>query len=432
VIEVDALIVGGGAQGLWLLRDLDKRGYRTVLLENNLLGGGQTCHSHALIHRGHYYDDIDMMIILNAAAQFWLAFLEDNEIAPLNTEGALAGFGPGTKVRLHEYMWRSAGLRFEQLDDVPPPLAGGRTRHVFATEEFSLDASHAVACLAAPLLHCIYRLDQGEGALTFELDGRRAVRVSARIDDRIVDIRPRYVILCAGQSNLRLLRDMGRGTNGRTRVPVQARRKSQMLVLRGQNLPPLTAVFPIRGGLRGVFICSRPPDDDGQRIWLVSDHNSTPFEPDDELVKDQAAAAPTGSWVRRILASLEETTPAVMSDLSSMEACLYSGLTSERNFGEGQHMTDCYVDPLDFDNVLTIWPTKLTLTPFASNVAMRTVRSRITVPSGPWPEIDRPIRGAPPPVAEETWTLDTFAGPASVKTPWQPWESFAEQWADRK
>src|SRR3954451_4992871 len=159
MVDVDVLIVGGGAQGLWLLNDLTKRQYKAIVLERDELGAGQTCHSHGLIHRGHYYDDVDMMIVLNAAAQFWQAFIGEKGIEKLNPERALAGFGPGAEVNRHTYFWTAAGLEFDQCAEAPDALAGGKVRKLFETEEFSLDASEVIAGLSGALDHCIYKLD---------------------------------------------------------------------------------------------------------------------------------------------------------------------------------------------------------------------------------------------------------------------------------
>jgi glycerol-3-phosphate dehydrogenase len=68
VIDVDALIRWWRTRPL-VLRDLNKRGYGAVLLERGHLRGKQTCHSNALIHRGHYYDDVDMMIVLKYCSE---------------------------------------------------------------------------------------------------------------------------------------------------------------------------------------------------------------------------------------------------------------------------------------------------------------------------------------------------------------------------
>ncbi len=72
-------------------------------------------------------------------------------------------------------------------------------------------------------------------------------------------IRPKYLIVCAGTGNAGVLDQLGCGVDlNRPGVPIQARRKNHMVVLRGRSLPLLTAVFPINGGCRGVFLCSRP------------------------------------------------------------------------------------------------------------------------------------------------------------------------------
>jgi glycine/D-amino acid oxidase-like deaminating enzyme len=149
MIDVDVLIVGGGAQSLWLLRDLTKHGYKTILLERRELGGGQTCHSHGLIHRGHYYDNVDMMIVLNAAAQFWQAFIAEKGIAKLNVGRALAGFGAGTEMKKLTTSWTTAGLEFEQCAAPPDVFTGGTVKKVFfETGEFSLDPSEVIESLA--------------------------------------------------------------------------------------------------------------------------------------------------------------------------------------------------------------------------------------------------------------------------------------------
>lgn len=429
-VDLDVLVVGGGAQGLWLLNDLSKYGYRAVLVEREALGGGQTCHSHALIHRGHYYDDIDMMIVLNAAAHFWESFVWRKGVSKLNTAKALAGFGPGTAVERHTYFWRTAGLTFRDCTEVPDVLEGGQVTHLFETEEFSLDARRVVEALAAEVDNSIYKVNESDSALQFERNGRTITSVTAELEGETVELKPRFVVLAAGVGNFQLLERLGaEHSDLPVRAPVQAQRKNHMLVVRGPGLPQLTAVFPIRGGLQGVFICSRPDPVHGGHLWLVADHNSTPHAWSSNGDRP-ADARVSREWVARILVSLKATAPGVLgSDLTSqLELCAYTGLTSERNFGVGQHMTDCYIDPLGFDNLLTIWPTKLTLTPFASNVAVRFIRPKVPDPSGVWPTIDRPINAASPPVASETWAQEPYENTVGAKTDWLRFDEFVDHW----
>src|SRR5688572_29152902 len=53
--SLDAVILGGGAAGLWTLDRLIARGYQAVLLEAHELGSGQTVASQGIIHGGLKY-----------------------------------------------------------------------------------------------------------------------------------------------------------------------------------------------------------------------------------------------------------------------------------------------------------------------------------------------------------------------------------------
>ena len=437
MVPLDIAIIGGGAQGLWLLNDLNRAGYRTILLERDQLGGGQTCHSHALIHRGHYYDSTEMMIVLNAAAQFWLGLLKRSGLQPLNRDSAMVGFGPGCGLERYTYMWNVAGLHYQPLDPMPDILNGGKVRHLFATEEFSVDACEVTGSLADPVGHCLYKLDDLDDALEFDCQRGVVTGVMASVGGRRVKLRPKMVVLCAGERNLALLEQLEGHLDARQPGRfVQARRKSTMICLRAAKLPHFTAVFPIEGGISGLFVCGRTCPDTGKTVWLVSDHNSAPFNPGlgDQGDRDPE---PVPMFVARVLESLQAAVPGVFVPdiLGDLEACAYTGLTSERDFGSASHMTDCYVEPLGPDNVLTIWPTKLTLTPFASNVAARMVGVVLRPPAeadrkdNRWPEVGNeelpPVR---PEVASETWRRPPFRTDTAVKTGWCSIQDFSARY----
>ena len=52
---VDALVIGGGATGAGLLRDLARRGLRTLLVEKSDFGTGTSGRYHGLLHSGGRY-----------------------------------------------------------------------------------------------------------------------------------------------------------------------------------------------------------------------------------------------------------------------------------------------------------------------------------------------------------------------------------------
>ncbi len=54
-LKLDALIIGGGVAGLWLLNRLRNEGYQALLLEQEALGTGQTIASQGMIHGGIKY-----------------------------------------------------------------------------------------------------------------------------------------------------------------------------------------------------------------------------------------------------------------------------------------------------------------------------------------------------------------------------------------
>jgi len=54
-VSVDVLIIGGGIAGLWTLARLQQAGYKTVLLESEALGVGQTRFAQGIIHGGTKY-----------------------------------------------------------------------------------------------------------------------------------------------------------------------------------------------------------------------------------------------------------------------------------------------------------------------------------------------------------------------------------------
>ncbi len=54
-VNVDVLIIGGGIAGLWTLARLQQAGYKTVLLESEALGVGQTRFAQGIIHGGTKY-----------------------------------------------------------------------------------------------------------------------------------------------------------------------------------------------------------------------------------------------------------------------------------------------------------------------------------------------------------------------------------------
>ena len=54
-VRVDVIVIGGGIAGLWTLARLQQAGYKSVLLESQALGAGQTRFAQGIIHGGTKY-----------------------------------------------------------------------------------------------------------------------------------------------------------------------------------------------------------------------------------------------------------------------------------------------------------------------------------------------------------------------------------------
>ncbi len=106
IIEKDALIIGGGIAGLWMLNRLRAEGYDAMLLERSKLGAGQTIASQGMIHGGIKYA---LNGNLNSASEA----IAD---MPEHWKSCLAGIGDvdltGTNLLSeHYYMWPRNSLR---------------------------------------------------------------------------------------------------------------------------------------------------------------------------------------------------------------------------------------------------------------------------------------------------------------------------------
>jgi hypothetical protein len=198
----------------------------------------------------------------------------------------------------------------------------------------------------------------------FQRAGQAIVQVTASVSGQSVDITPKYMLLCAGEGNLDLLRTIGAaGDRIHTDQLVQGPSKEPHAGPARAESAPIDRGLSAGGrALRGYSSARvRTPNRDGY-AWLVSDPNSAPYSPGTGE-PGLSSPEPDAVWVRNMVASLRTVhPPPVQRHRAGLEAALYTGLTSERDFVDSMHRADFYGDTLGFRNLATIWPTKLTLT----------------------------------------------------------------------
>jgi len=351
-MQLDVVILGGGAAGLWLLDELFHNGLRCVLLEASRLGSGQTIASQGIIHGGLKYT---LQGLLTPSAT---AIRE----MPAIWKRSLAGEGTpdlrGTRLRAECcYLWRTdtvasrvgmIGARFG-LRIAPQSLNRGDRPAVLADcpgtvarlDEQVISTVDFIETLARRHHPRILKIDSETG-LEFDTDrsgGVRAIHLTDPASGRRLELNPQQVICTAGGGNAGLRRQMGLS------VDVMQRRPLHMLLLRGP-LPELNG-HCIDGARTRVTITS-DRDAAGRRIWQVGGQ-----------LAEQGVGLDETALIELGRQELTQVIPGL--DLSDVEFATYRVDRAEQTTSGGRRPDSVQV--LRDANVVTAWPTKLALVP---------------------------------------------------------------------
>ena len=267
--RADVVIFGGGVAGLWLLAALRARGFSTLLVECDRLGGGQTLAAQGIIHGGLKYG---MDGAVTAAAR-------EIKDMPAAWRRALAGDGP---VDLHGaqllseryYLWLPPGLggnlgslvasrawraRARRLPrSVWPEIFAPGDGNLIEIDEFVLDVGSVVAELARPHGDCIRKVLWPDG---IDMDGIAggdggAVEIAGRL--RLVADRHVFV---AGAGNAAIGDRLGCAEIETQRRPLH------QLMIKGAPGPLFAHCGRAGAGPRLTITSHRAAD--GAMVWYV-------------------------------------------------------------------------------------------------------------------------------------------------------------------
>lgn len=400
VCAVDVLVVGGGIQGLLVLRRLVSAGYSTVLVESGPLAGRQTGHSHAAIHRGYLSQDRELAARMRRTTPFWDRFVRDHGVQ-VEAPTTVIGFGSSTTREEWTAAWRAPGLALRFQSSAAPREFGSSAAVSFVrAPEYALNSRSLVRALAL-------RLDRHIGQVapvgTFQLaaTGPRVQRVILTAPNRReLAVEPRFVVFAAGEGNAQLVGalDAARQTAGQVqpaRDKIQRVKDGYMLVVRGRadRLPPMAAFFPDHN--RMVWASRRTG---AEVAWLVD--GSGPDE--------------RAEWIQEMVEHLRQVAPRAVGNPAALRWGVYDAPKAEPAGHPGAGRQE-RVDSFGYANLAVAWPVKLTLAPFAGDAVVAAVRRAIPNPRrralpAAWLAFRRPV-----PIASERWE----------QTPLQPWSEFA-------
>ena len=373
IANPDAVIVGGGIAGLWMLNVLRGKGYDAILLESNELGGTQTLVSQGVLHGGLKYalngKLTDSSEAIRDMPARWLACLEgDGEIdlsaVQVRATHQVLWSEPGLSSRLTTFFGSKAlAGRSEKLSkgDAPEPLQHPDYRGaLYRLDEPVLDVLSLVRALAEPWLDAIYCaevVEVGNGMLRLAND---------------LELKPARTILAGGSGNAGL----------QVHQEMQRRPLHQVMVAM-PSLPSLYSVC-MGSGTKPVLVSTTHETADGTPMWYLGGNiaeTGVNRSAEEQIMFAQSELARLLPWM----------------DFSAARWGTCCVDRAEPLQADGEKPVGAYCRA--FDEVIVTWPTKLVMAPLLG---------------------DELLRLMPPPSGDKTGALDLpRAGLAS-----SPWSDF--------
>jgi glycerol-3-phosphate dehydrogenase len=350
-LDLDVVIFGGGAAGLWLLDELCRAGRSTLLLEAADLGDGQTIASQGIIHGGVKYT-LSGLFTPSAGAirdmpAVWRACLAGERLPDLSRTVLRAS---------HCHLWRTesiisrlamigarAGLRIRPaaVNDADRPAALAECPGTVARlDEQIIEPASFIDAIAHTHRSAMLRINVRSG-LEFAQDVMMNVTAVRLLNPATGDpllLRPRHVVLTAGAGNEELLRKL--------RLPpeLMQRRPLHMVMARGP-LPPLNG-HCVDGAATRVTVTTTT-DSGGTRVWQIGGQVAE----DGVAMEPREAAAHASRELRAVLSS---------PDLHGVQWATYRVDRAEAA-GGGRRPDDVAIT--ERANIIIAWPTKLALAP---------------------------------------------------------------------
>ena len=347
-VNVDVLIVGGGIAGLWTLARLKQAGYKTVLLEAEALGAGQTRFAQGIIHGGTKYALTGKLTASSEAVADMPALWRDC----FHGEGVL-DLSRATLLSEAHYLWSTSSLtsrvsgffaskvmraRTNELDEKTRPALFKHADfkgQIYALDEPVFDAMSVVRAIAEPVMASILAIKDG----TFKYDNE-ILSVQAQ-DGQCYEFDFKKIVLTAGQGNEKLLSGLG------LQQPEMQLRPLKMVMLRG-GLTEMVFAHCMGGSVNPRITITSNRDQQGKVVWYLGG----------QLAEDGVARS-DAEQIAQARAELAELIPWL--DQSSLQWATLDIDRAEVKKPGTKRPDSFYVEQQG--KVLTAWPTKMALSP---------------------------------------------------------------------
>lgn len=196
VVGVDVVVVGGGIQGLAVLRELVEAGFSCVLVTDADLGAGQTLHSHGLVNSG---TGLLTGALRREIHEITLPYLRRLGV-PLTGGARSFLMAPDEVVAQLAPAWEANGYRPEPVAPTLLPQGLRPLAPVYRLNGLNVHKRRLVRALADGVEHLVLpgEVVGAEGGIEVRLAG----------SDETVVLDARAVVLAAGCGTKRLARDV--------------------------------------------------------------------------------------------------------------------------------------------------------------------------------------------------------------------------------
>jgi glycerol-3-phosphate dehydrogenase len=353
--STDIALFGGGIAGLWLLKRLRQAGYHAMLFESKSLGGGQTLASQGIIHGGLKYA---LGGSLTGAA---------NTIAgmPARWRQCLAGTDSidiSDVEVLHDnyYMWSESSFRSRlktflgskslvgkveqvQIEHFPACFAEATTQgSLYKLPDFVINTDSLIRSLARDAQDCLFLLDPAQVSFRSEPGGGHQ-SIGLLVEGSEIVIDAQRVIFCAGEGNAELIEKAGlKSVRAQTR-PLN------MVYLRKQGLPQLFVhCIGDDFGLTPRLTVTTHDGRDGNTVWYLGGElaeSGVSRSDSEQIAHAQALVGKYFPWV----------------DVDGAEWNCFAINRAEADINNNYRPDGPFLAAEQ--NIITVWPTKLTLSP---------------------------------------------------------------------
>lgn len=418
-LGVDVLVIGAGIQGLYVARSLSRR-YSVCVLSDPAVES-ETLQSAGYISAGYDGNDATRVQPARRAAGYWRLWAESNNV-PHNHAATQFVVRPDDQFS-RAALWAEAQLPFTPIGAVPPIFDGGTISDgvTFALEgDVVINPADVLNALRADLKHCFLT----GSVLRFGLAADAAIdHVEVEVDERMIPIVPRYVVLAAGVGNATLLSMIGKRFNDHTRRKdggelaraSQAVQRSYMLCVRGRGLPMIS------GWYGGYSIVAHPLTSSDDVVWLVSppaDDATTTLGPDDLRFEPKAESA----VVREILGHLFAMSPELERRAPTLRWSCYAARRAQHpmlattDSSKVARPVPAKLDAFGLDGLLALWPSHLGYSMVLGDVVVERIEAELGGPVEHDDGLQLSDFGFEQAPVRARWDRDNF--------PWRDWSSF--------